>query len=107
MVVGICRLALAIPGNDSLKGKRAVVRRIVDRARAKFNVAFAEVGDLDAHRRASLGFAVVSNDARHAQSMVDTIVAFVAGISEAMVVDRDSEIVPFSDHFGATGPLDG
>lgn len=84
-----------------------MVRRIVDRARAKFNVAMAEVGDLDAHTRATLGFAVVSNESRHVQSMVDTIISFVAGISEALVVDRDVEIVPFGDHFGAQGSLDG
>jgi uncharacterized protein YlxP (DUF503 family) len=67
----------------------------------------AEVGDLDAHTRASLGFAVVSNESRHVQSMVDTIVSFVAGISTALVVDRDVEIVPFGDDFGARGSLDG
>lgn len=99
MVVGICRLALAIPGNASLKGKRSVVRRVVERARNKYNVAIAEVDDMDVHQRATIGFAVVSNDARHANSMIDTIVAFVSGISEARLTDRQMEIV----HFGELG----
>ena len=71
VVVGVCRIAFCLPGNDSLKGKRRVVRRIVDRTRNKFNAAVAEVGALDEHRRRVLGFAVVSNDARHANSMLD------------------------------------
>jgi hypothetical protein len=33
--------------------------------------------------------------------MVDTIVAFVSGASEALVVDRAMEIVHLEDHFGA------
>lgn len=106
MLVGICRLVLSLPGNDSLKGKRSVVRRIVERARSRFNVAMAEVGHLDAHKLASLGFAVVSNDARHAQSMLDTIVSFVAGATSALIVDRQVEVVTFGEHFGLEGPLD-
>lgn len=93
MVVGVCRITLSIPGNDSLKGKRRVVRRIVDRARNHFNAAVAEVGYLDEHRRAELGFAVVSNDARHANSMLDNIAAFVSGLTEAVIIDRNLELV--------------
>ena len=93
MVVGVCRITLSIPGNDSLKGKRRVVRRIVDRARNHFNAAVAEVGYLDEHRRAELGFAVVSNDARHANSMLDNISAFVSGLTEAVIIDRNLELL--------------
>jgi uncharacterized protein YlxP (DUF503 family) len=91
---------LALPGVDSLKGKRSIVRRIVERARHRFNAAIAEVADMDLHRRAVLGFAVVSNDSRHANSMIDTIVAFIAGASEALVVDRSMELVHIDAHFG-------
>jgi uncharacterized protein len=95
VVIGLLSVVLAIPEATSLKDKRRVVRRVLDRARAKFSVAAAEVGSLDAHRRASLGFAVVSNDARHASSMIETIAAFVA--SEAMVVSRKTKIERRSD----------
>jgi len=93
MVVGICRLTLSIPGNDSLKGKRKIVRSILERARSRFNVAAAEVAEMDVHRRAVLGFSVVSNDNRHANSMLDQIVAFVEGAGEALVVDREIDYV--------------
>jgi uncharacterized protein YlxP (DUF503 family) len=93
MVVGVCRVAFSLPGNASLKGKRSVVRRIVDRTRAKFNVAVAEVADLDAHRRAVIGFSVVSNDTRHANSMLDHISVFMSGLTEAVVIERTLEIM--------------
>jgi uncharacterized protein YlxP (DUF503 family) len=101
VVVGVCRIALRIAGNDSLKGKRRVVRRIVDRTRNQFNAAVAEVGDLDEHRRASLGFAVVSNDESHANSMLDNVTSFVSGLTEAEIVERTVELIHVGhDHVG-------
>lgn len=99
MVLGSCRIVLSLPGNDSLKGKRKVVRRILDRLRHKFNAAAAEVEDMDVHQRAVIGLAVVSNDRRHANSMLDTLTAFVAGATEARIVDRriDIQTVGFDD----------
>lgn len=107
MVVGIARIVLGIPEARSLKDKRSVVRRVIDRARAKFNAAIAEVGDLDAHRRAVIGVSVVSNDRRHANEMLDTIGSFVAGASEAVVLDRSTEIETYEDHFGLGAMLSG
>jgi uncharacterized protein YlxP (DUF503 family) len=76
-----------LPWNDSLKGKRSVVKSISSARGASFHVAAAEVGDLDQHRRATLGFAVVSNEARHARSILDKLVGFVAGASQAQLID--------------------
>ena len=103
MVVGVCRITFSIPGNDSLKGKRRVVRRIVDRARNQFNAAVAEVGALDQHRQALIGFAVVSNDARHANSMIDKIGSFVSGLTEAVVVGKDVELLHVGEIAGSLG----
>lgn len=93
MVVGVSRITFSLPGNDSLKGKRRVVRRIVERTRNQFQVAAAEVGALDRHTAAQIGFAVVSNDARHANSVLDKLSEFVATLTEAIVVDRQIELL--------------
>ena len=45
MHVGVCRVSLRLPENQSLKGKRRVAQSITSRVRSKFNVAIAEVGD--------------------------------------------------------------
>lgn len=104
MVVGICRVAFSLPGNDSLKGKRSIVRRIIDRTRSKFNLAIAEVDALDSHRNAVIGFAVVSNNARHANSMLDGITSFMVGVTEAVCVGRTLEIMHTE---GQPAPLPG
>jgi uncharacterized protein YlxP (DUF503 family) len=93
MVVGVCSVTFSLPGNASLKGKRSIVRRIVERTQAKFNAAVAEVADMDVHRRAVIGVAVVSNDARHANSMLDRISSFMSGLTEAVATDRSLEIL--------------
>jgi uncharacterized protein YlxP (DUF503 family) len=86
-------VTFSLPGNASLKGKRSIVRRIVERTKAKFNASVAEVEDMDVHRRAVIGVAVVSNDARHANSMLDTISVFMTGLTEAVLTDRSLEIL--------------
>lgn len=100
MVVGVSRITFSLPGNDSLKGKRRVVRRIVERTRNTFQVAAAEVGALDRHTTAEIGFAVVSNDSRHANSVLDKVSEFVSTLTEAVVVDREIELL----HVGGEEP---
>lgn len=106
MVVGVCRVVLALPGNQSLKGKRKVVRSVLDRVRSRFNVAASEVADNDDWRRATLGFSVVSNDAGHANSMLDTLMEFVESSVQAVVVDRELEIVHIGQGRAALGILE-
>lgn len=97
MVVGVCQISLSLPGVTSLKAKRSIVRKVLDRAMNRFNVSAAEVGYQDVHRRALLGFAVVSGDRRHANAMLDSIASFVESASEAVVLDRTTELVSFGD----------
>ena len=85
MVIGACRLQLILPDNHSLKGKRSVVRSICAQVRQRFNVAIAEVEDHDLWQVAGLGFAVVSEDGRHADRMVQEIVDFIEVRAEAQL----------------------
>ncbi len=105
MVVGTARLVFAIPSASSLKDKRSVVKRVVERARSRFNAAVAEVEDQDVHRRAVIGLAVVSSDARHATSMLDTIIAAMASSTDAQIVSRRTSVQRLGDHDFDTAPL--
>ena len=108
MIVVTARVVLSLPGNDSLKGKRKVLRRVIDRVRHRYNVAIAEVASMDEHRRAVLGLAVVSNDAAHGTSMLDKILDFVEASSHAPVVERRTEVLHLGtgDHFGIEAEWD-
>ncbi len=92
MVVGVCTVDLRIPGNDSLKGKRNVLRKIKDRVKGHFNVSIAEVEDLDTLQRAGLGVAMVSNDSNHVQSTLSKVVAFIDHMYVAEILDYHIEV---------------
>ena len=66
----------------SLKEKRSVVRPIVSELQRRFDVAAAEVGQLDLHRRAAIGVSVVAADAAHCGEVLDACERLVAGRPE-------------------------
>jgi len=103
MVVGVCQILLSLPGVSSLKAKRSIVRKVLDRTANRFNVAVAEVGQLDAHGQSTLGFAVVSNDRRHANSMLDSIAEFVEGSADTVVMNRSTELLSLGELGDWTG----
>ncbi len=97
MIVGVCRLSLHFPDSGSLKAKRHGLRKIIDRARAKFNVAIAEVDDQDTWQRSTLALAVVGNEGRHVQSMLDRILSFIEDLYVAQVINKEAELISYND----------
>lgn len=93
MVIGICRLDLHLPENGSLKGKRKVIKSIIDRVRDKFNVSIGEVDGHDLWQRAQLGIAAVGNDRRVVNSALDKIAGFVESMGLAEVLEIKIEII--------------
>jgi hypothetical protein len=93
MVVGICQLDLRIPENHSLKEKRHVLRKLIDRIRHRFNVAISEVGDNDLWQRAQIGFCIVGNDRRYVNSSLDKVVHFIEQMNLVEMVHTEFEIL--------------
>ena len=94
MFVACLRLTLAMPENESLKGKRAVVHRLRDRVRQRFPVAVAEIESLDDRRLATIGVACVSNNAAHGHAVLMSIRDFVEDLRlDAELRDVETEIL--------------
>ena len=77
MNVGVCKITLRLPENQSLKGKRRVISSLCTRVRNKFNVSIAEVNDNDSWQLATLGITCASNDSRHTGEVLARVVAFI------------------------------
>jgi hypothetical protein len=77
MFVGALLVQLHLPASESLKDKRQVVKSLIARLSAQFGVSVAEVGHLDARQNAELGVARVSNEASHAESILDAVVRYI------------------------------
>lgn len=73
MVVGSMEIQLRLEGCHSLKDKRQVLRSLLERVRHDFNVAIAEVDDQDLWGNATIGVSCVSNDAHHAESILQHV----------------------------------
>src|SRR5690606_15404259 len=73
VVVGVLQITLLLHGNDSLKGKRSVVKSLIERTTNRFNVSMAEVGSNDDHQRALLGVSAVGNDQSFVNSVLDKV----------------------------------
>ena len=93
MHVACVKMDFHIPGCRSLKEKRGVVKRLVERTRSKYNVSIAEVGDNDLHQRAVVGFAVVGNDVSFVTEVADKVRASLRYTGLAHVIDDRLEIL--------------
>lgn len=77
-----------------------MVRRIVERTRAKFNASVAEVADNDVLQRAVIGITVVGNSASHVDSMIGRIGGFVERLGVAPVTSIQTEVIPLGGDIG-------
>jgi uncharacterized protein YlxP (DUF503 family) len=94
MKVAVCRLTLRLHDNRSLKGKRQVVRSLIDRLRHRFEASVAEVGDQDRLKSALIGIAVVSEGARHAAEMMDSVIEYAESqMFEADIIDIERDVI--------------
>jgi uncharacterized protein YlxP (DUF503 family) len=77
MVIGLCTIELHLPGSNSLKDKRSVLKSVIRRARNEFNVGIAEVDEQDTWRSAVLGVVTVSNDAAYVHGLLTQVVNWI------------------------------
>lgn len=93
----MARLTLALGQSRSLKDKRQVVRKVVDRVRARFLVAIAEVDDHDLWQKATLGIAAVGNDAGYVRAQLDEVVRAIDELYVAPIVHCDVKVETHRD----------
>ena len=82
MWIGWLEFDLLLGDVHSLKEKRSLVRPVLAELRRRFAVTAAESGDLDLHRRAGIGIAVVAADRGHVVEVLDAAERLVASRPE-------------------------
>ena len=91
MVIGCCTIKFYLHGNNSLKGKRRVVRAIKDRLKNDFNVSIAEVGDQDVWQSLHIGISAVGSNRPYIDSMMSKVVDAIDRMNLAEIVDCKTE----------------
>lgn len=108
MVVGVLQAELSIPGAESLKDKRRVVRSLKDRLHREHQVSVAEIGALDRIGVAMIGVAVVGIDGKRLGEVLDTIEGKLRKLLDAEVAGVARRLIHGSPAEPAeTEPVDG
>jgi uncharacterized protein YlxP (DUF503 family) len=81
----------------SLKEKRSVIRPLISEVRKKFEVAVAEAGHLELHRRALIGIAVVAPDAAHCVEVLESCERLVYARPEVEVLSSRHRFIGEED----------
>ena len=87
MIVGTLEVELFLPGSASLKDKRAVLNRLRDRVRGRFNASVAEVDHQDTWQRARIGVAVVSHENSGCRDVLAAIQRVIESDDRVLIVD--------------------
>ncbi len=86
-------MTLEVPGSQSLKDKRHVVKSMLDTARNRFHVSAAEIDHLDSHTVAGLAFACVGNSAAFVNTVLNKVLEYMNSNPLCEVVDSSMEMV--------------
>lgn len=92
LFVGLLRVELWMPANASLKDRRRVVRSVLDRTKARHNVAVAEVEPGSDPRRACLAFACVGAKQQVVREALEAVLRRIEAEAEAEVTAAQIEI---------------
>jgi uncharacterized protein YlxP (DUF503 family) len=91
VLVAVLTADLFFPDAASLKDRRRRISGLVARIRAGYPVSVAEVGGQGLWQRGTIGVALVTTDARLAQSMFDRITDGIGGSGEVELLSRNVE----------------
>ena len=96
MTVGLLKIQIHLHGIGSLKDKRKIVKSIMGKLKAKFNLSVAEIDAQDSKALAVIGLAVVSNDSAFIHKQLDTVINFVQRDARFYMGTIEREIFPFN-----------
>lgn len=92
MLVGLLQLELAIPGAESLKDRRRVVKSLKDRLHRDHLVSVAEIGPAEPASRALLAVACVGTDRQRLAQVLDRVLDRVRSRTDAELVGSGRDI---------------
>jgi len=75
--VGVYTARLEMPWVQSLKEKRALVRPVIERIRARFPVSAARLEGLNDHKWEAVGFVVIGSDPAWVEATLQSVAAFL------------------------------
>ena len=86
--IGVLVVDLYIPGAQSLKDRRMVLRSIKDKVRSKYNASISQLDTEDKWQTATFGVAMIGNDNRYVQGCLQDILNFIENSNGCEISDH-------------------
>lgn len=93
MYVAISSVEIFLPDNHSLKEKRQVTKRIVERTRSRFNISIMEINRSNLWQRAYIGFSIVGESIDQINQVVDDVHSFIESLYVGKIINTKTEII--------------
>ncbi len=94
IAIGLCTLELHLPGVESLKEKRSLLKSLLKRLHTTFNVATSEVDYHDVWESSVIAIVTVSTSNQHIDQSINTIIKWIEQhYPDAQIVNQEIEIV--------------
>ena len=93
MRIGILRVEMRIPGCRSLKEKRSIIKRHINRLQRQFNISIAEIDNHDNHGFCTLGIVTIHGKNDSSQKTLDRIISELEQSDYLQLYDYCIEII--------------
>ncbi len=98
MHVGVCRVRLHLPGSQSLKDKRQVIKSLTARVKNDFNVSICEIEERDLWQIAVLGITCAGMDVGRIREFLYRVADFISSNGyEAEVTECEVDVASVFD----------
>jgi uncharacterized protein YlxP (DUF503 family) len=92
-IIGFLEVHLRISEAHSLKEKRRVVKRVVERLKNKFNVSVSEIGDQDRWQSSIIGVVTVGSSRKIVDATLEKVIVFIEELYPGKLVNYYKEIL--------------
>ena len=92
-IIGFIEIHLRIPEAHSLKEKRKVVKRVVERLKNKFNVSVSEIGDQDRWQSSIIGVVTIGSSKKIVDATLEKVILFIEELYPGKLVNYYKEIL--------------
>ncbi|MBN1696826.1 MAG: DUF503 domain-containing protein [Spirochaetales bacterium] len=98
MVVSVFQSIIEVPGLQSIKEKRRILKSLKDTIINKYKISAAEVGSHDSLRFIHIGAALVSNSKKYGESVLQKVFNYIEENSPGRIIDWSIFSENYTDH---------
>ena len=93
MKIGLLRVDLKIPCCSSLKEKRSIIKRYINKLRREYNVSVAELKNHDQYHACRLGIVTIYNDSDNVERTLRVILDLLDDSPDVQIREYNIEMM--------------